>query len=301
MKNITFRQLQVFESIARNGSFTAAAEELFLTQPTVSMQIKKLSGHIGMPLFEQIGKRIYLTDSGQELLKVSRDVAESFSNLEMKITDMKGIKQGKLRLASVTTAEYLAPRLLGIFYQLYPGIKVNLEITNRERILQRIEQNMDDLYIVGQPPEDIELDITPFMQNPLVVFAPANHPLAGKSNIPLEEIAKQRFVMREPGAGTGIALSKLEKQTGTSFDIVMELGSNVAVKQAVRGGLGISILSKYALTHDLQAGELVILDVEHFPLDYNWCIVYPKGKQLSVVAQRFYHFLLEKGNSIIAG
>ena len=185
MKNVTFRQLQVFESIARNRSFTLAAEELFLTQPTVSMQTKKLADTIGLPLFEHIGKRIFLTDAGNELLRVSRDISDTFSRFSMKISDLKGIKQGNLRISSVTTAEYLAPRILGNFCQQYPGIKVFLEITNRERVLQRIEDNQDDLYIVSQPPDHMELNITPFLHNPLVVLAPADHPLAAKKNIPI--------------------------------------------------------------------------------------------------------------------
>ena len=299
MKNVTFRQLQVFESIARNRSFTLAAEELFLTQPTVSMQTKKLADTIGLPLFEHIGKRIFLTDAGNELLRVSRDISDTFSRFSMKISDLKGIKQGNLRISSVTTAEYLAPRILGNFCQQYPGIKVFLEITNRERVLQRIEDNQDDLYIVSQPPDHMELNITPFLHNPLVVLAPADHPLAAKKNIPIEELVREKFVMREPGAGTGVALTKLKQQTGVDFEIRMELGSNEAIKQAVRSGLGLSILSIYALTHELQAGELVVLDVQHFPLEYRWFIVYPNGKQLSLVAQRFYNFLLEEGIQLI--
>jgi len=300
MKNITFRQLQVFESVTRNQSFTLAAEELFLTQPTVSMQIKKLSDTVGMPLLEQIGRRIYVTETGQALLTASQKISDAFSSFDMKIADMKGIKQGNLQIASVTTAEYLAPRMLGIFCKQYPGIKVSLEITNRENVLQRIEDNKDDLYIVGQPPDNLELNITPFLKNPLVVLAPVNHPLAGRTNISLTELAAERFVMREPGAGTGVALEKLRQQTGITFEINMILGSNEAIKQAVIAGLGLSVLSKYALTHEIQAGELTVLDVQSFPLEYRWYIVYPKGKQLSIVAQRFYDFLIEQKHQITA-
>ena len=196
MKNITFRQLQVFESIARNGGFTSAADELFLTQPTVSMQIKKLTNTIGIPLFEQLGKRIYLTEAGQELLTASREITGAFDHFDMKIADMKGIKQGNLRLSSVTTAEYLAPRMLGKFSQHYPGIKVFLEITNRERVQKRKEQIMNDPYIVGMPPDTIELRIIPFLKSPLVELAHAKHASAKKKNIPLETISKVKFVMR---------------------------------------------------------------------------------------------------------
>ena len=147
MRHSTLRQLEVFEAIARLKSFTRAAEELFLTQPTVSMQIKKLTDEIGLPLFEQIGKKIYLTDAGKELYQTCLGIFEHFSRFEMIASDMKGLKSGKLRLAVVTTAKYFTPRLLGMFCQEYPGIDVALIVTNRERVLERLSSNQDDLYI----------------------------------------------------------------------------------------------------------------------------------------------------------
>ncbi|NOY63329.1 MAG: LysR family transcriptional regulator [Gammaproteobacteria bacterium] len=298
MKNATFRQLQLFESIVRSGSYTGAAEELHLTQPTVSMQIKKLSGLVGAPLFEQLGKRVFLTDAGKELLEASREIFGAMSRFEMRMADMKGIKQGNLNLTGVTTAEYFAPRILGAFCQIYPGIKVSLTVTNRERVLRRLTANEDDLYIVGQPPADMDLVMTPFLENPLVVLAPPDHPLVGVKKIPLEVFAEERFIMREPGCGTHIALDRILSKRNLAFKSCMELGSNEAIKQAVAGKLGVSTLSAYALSHELQTGELAILDVEGFPLEYHWYIAYPRGKQLSVVAQTFFDYLMSEGKKL---
>jgi DNA-binding transcriptional LysR family regulator len=291
MRHTTFRQLEVFASIARLGSFTRAAEELFLTQPTVSMQIKKLTEAVGLPLFEQIGKRIYLTDAGKELRSTCGEIFASLNNLETVISDMKGLKQGKLRLAVVTTAKYFAPRLLGPFCRQYPGIEVSLKVSNRERLLERISDNQDDLYVLGQPPEGLDVVSEPFLDNPLVVLAPGNHPLVGQRNIPLARLAKEPFIMREPGSGTRIAVERLVHAHKVTLNVRMELGSNEAIKQAIVGGLGISVLSRHTLALDAAMGQIATLNVKHFPIKRQWHAVYPAGKQPSMVAQTFLEFL----------
>lgn len=291
MRHSTLRQLEVFEAIARLGSFTRAAEELFLTQPTVSMQIKKLTEAVGLPLFEQVGKKIYLTDAGRELQKTSREIFERFSRFEMLVADMKGLKKGMLRLAVVTTAKYFAPRLLGPFCQQYPGIEVSLKVTNRERIIERLAENQDDLCILGQPPEELEAIAEPFLENPLVVLAPINHPLAGRKKISLARLAEEPFLLREPGSGTRMALERLFAEQGLTLKVRMELGSNEAIKQAIVGGLGISVLSRHTLTLDAPLGQLAILDVEKFPIQRHWYVAYPSGKQLTIVASTFLEYL----------
>ena len=291
MSHTTFRQLQVFEAIARHGSFTRAAEELFLTQPTVSMQIKKLTEAVGLPLFEQVGKRIFLTGAGGELHAACREVFNTWARFEMTVADLKGLKQGQLRLAVVTTAEYFTPRLLGPFCQQYPGVEVSLEVINRERILERLANNEDDLYILGQPPETLDVEFRPFLENPLVVIAPRDHPLARERHIPLERLAQEPFLMREPGSGTRKALERLFAEHGLAFKVRMEIGSNEAIKQAVVGGMGISALSRHTLAEDAATGRLAILDVDHFPIPRHWYVAYPSGKQLSVVARSFLEYL----------
>ncbi len=298
IRNATFRQLQVFEAIAKNNSFTAAAEELHLTQPTISAQVKKLTDIVGMPLFEQIGKRIFLTDVGHELLKTCHGVFERLAEFQMVVSDIKGIKEGNLRVSGVTTAEYFAPRILGSFCKKYPGINVSLEVTNRQRVLERLEQNLDDIYIVGQAPAEREIHRIPFLANPLVILAPPNHSLAGKKDIPIEALAKENFIMREPGCGTFGSIDRLVKERGFSFRSSMWLGSNEAIKQAVIGGLGISLLSAYALVHEIRDGEVAVLDVEGFPVEDQWYLCYPKGKQLSVVAKAFAEYILDEGREL---
>jgi len=295
----TFRQFQVFEAIYRLSSFTRAAEELFLTQPTVSMQIKKLADTIGMPLFEHVGRNIEPTEAGKELYTACRNMFETLSNLEMKISDMKGLKRGRLRMGVITNAKYLAPELLGDFSQIYPGIDFSLKVTNRESILRRIRANEDDLYIMGQVPEgEFEIESFSFAPNPLVVMAPRNHPLVNKKNISLEELAKEPFIVREPGSGTRDAMFKVFDELGTRPTIRMEIGNNEAIKHAVAGGLGLSVLSLHTLSLEGIDGPVAILDVEGFPILRSWYIVYPKGKELSLVAQTFLDFVINSESTI---
>lgn len=291
MRHATFRQFEVFEAIARLGSFTRAAEELHLTQPTVSMQIKKLADAVGLPLFEQIGKRIHLTDAGRELVAACRDIFDRLDHFEMTVADMKGMKKGRLRLAVVTTAKYFAPRLLGPFCQQYPDIEVALKVTNREHVLERLLANEDDLYVIGLPPEEIDVEYHSFMENPLVVIAPFKHPLVGKKRITLNRLAKEPFLMREAGSGTRMVVERMFARYRVKPKIRMELGSNEAIKQAIAGGMGVSVLSRHSLALDAATGQLAILDVAHFPIRRHWYVAWPRGKQLSVVARTFLDYL----------
>lgn len=289
----TFRQFQVFEAIYRLGSFTRAAEELFLTQPTVSMQIKKLSETVGLPLFEHVGRNVEPTEAGKELYAACRSMFETLSNLEMKISDMKGLKRGRLHMGVVTTAKYLAPELLGEFSKIYPGIDLSLKVSNRENIIRRIRANEDDLYIMGRAPEgEFEVESFTFALNPLVVMAHRNHPLVGKKNISLEEIAKEPIIIREPGSGVRDAMFNAFEKIGAKPNIRMELGNNEAIKHAIAGDLGLSVLSLHTLSLEGTEGPVAVLDVEGFPILRNWYIVYPKGKELSLVAQTFLDFVI---------
>lgn len=300
MKQVTFHQLKVFEVTARRGSFTRAAEELFLTQPTVSIQMKQLTKAVGLPLFEQVGKRLYLTEAGKELLDTCQDIFERLSQFEMTVSDLQGLKKGQLRISVITTAKYAIPRLLGPFCQQYPGIDIALIVTNHENILERLRENLDDLYIPSQVPEGMDLHCHPFLDNPLVVLASRNHPLAGESYIPLERLNNESFIMREPGSGTRQAVEQLFEAHNISIRVRLELGSNEAIKQAVAGGLGISVLSRHCMALEGQAGQISMLNVEGFPIERHWHVVYPKGKNLSVVARTFFNYLLSDGKRVLA-
>lgn len=299
IRHATLRQLQVFEAIVRLGSFTRAAEELFLTQPTVSMQIKKLAESMGLPLFEHVGRSVKPTEAGLELYDACRVIFEKLANLEMTLADLKGMKRGRLRLGVISTAEYFAPATLGAFSQLHPGIDVSLKVTNRERIIERMQANEDDLYIMGQVPTgEMDVEAYPFAPNPLVVMAPRNHPLVGKKKIKFEEIANEPLIIREPGSGIRDVTLKLFQSKDLRPNVRMELGSNEAIKHAIVGGLGISILSLHTLNLEGVNGPVAILDVEGFPIPRQWYVVYPKGKELSLVAKAFLDFAIEHGPSL---
>lgn len=294
IRHTTLRQLQIFEAIVRLGSFTRAAEELFLTQPTVSMQTKKLSDAMGLPLFEQIGRNVRPTEAGLELYESCRKIFENLANLEMKMSDLKGIRRGRLRLGVITTAKYFAPEILGEFCQAYPGIEVALKVSNRDRIIERVTANEDDLYIMGQAPMDLsDVEAYPFSPNPLVVMAPRDHPLVGQKSIPLARIAEEPLILREPGSGIRDATLRLFEQHGLRPKVRMELGSNEAIKHGIVGGLGLSVLSLHTLALEGPDGPVALLDVEGFPIMRQWYLVHPKGKELSLVAKAFLDFAIE--------
>lgn len=298
-RHATLRQLQVFEAVARLGSFTRAAEELFLAQPTVSMQLKKLTDTVGLPLLEQIGIRIQLTDTGREVYAACQEVFHALANLEVKIADLKGVRRGHLRLGVITSAKYLAPHLLGQFGRLYPGIDFALKVTNRERLLERIANYEDDLYILGQPPQGLDIVTYPLVPNPLVVMASRNHPLVNVPNIPLKRLLQEPFIMREPGSGTRDALLRLFESEGLKPPAGrMELASNEAIKQAIVAGLGISVLSLHSLALEGTSGPIAVLDVQGFPIQRHWYLAHPKGRKPSLVVQAFLDFVKQEGSRI---
>lgn len=296
VRHLSLRQLQVFEAIARLGSFTKAADELYLTQPTVSTQIKRLTDVIGMPLFEQIGRRVHLTDAGRELESAVKDIFSVLDRFEMTISDLKGLKRGYLRLCVITTAKYFAPEVLGRFCQLHAGVDVSLKVTNRDSVLERLAANKDDLYILGQIPErDLELSAHAFAPNPLYVIAHRDHPLVGERDIPIARLAEEYFIMREPGSGIRDIILARFQQAEVRPRVRMELGSNEAIKHAIYGQLGLSVLSLHSLAQEGPHSPLRILDVQGFPLERQWYVAHAKGKELSVVTRAFLEFLDAEG------
>lgn len=291
--HVTFRQLKVFEAVARHLSFTRAAAELHLTQPTVSMQVKELSSAVGMALFEQVGKKVFLTDAGRELQSAVHEVFDAWDRFEMTAANLKGMQRGKLRVAIVTTAKYFIPRLLGEFSLAHPDVEVALEVANRDAVIERLNANLDDIYVMGVPPPGAPLTIEPFLENPLVVIAPASHPLAGKKRIALQRLAQERFIQREKGSGTRLAAERFFDERGVPLNIKMDLGTNEAIMQGVAGGLGLAVLSTHAIGNHPDEAGVVVLDVQGFPLKRSWYIVTPQGKKLSVVAKAFHDYLLE--------
>lgn len=292
-RQVTLSQLKAFEAVARLGSHTAAARELFITQPAISKKIRMLQEEIGLPLIDQVGRSQYLTEAGQMLLEVCSDWLGVWGRFEQSVADLKGVKRGRLRIAVVTTSGYFMPRLLGPFCAEFPGVDVSMEVLNRDRVLGRLSRNEDDLYVMGLPPDDIEVDCRPLVENPLVVVGSSKHPWTRRTSIPMSWLAKEQFLVRERGSGTRIAMEQRFAEMGVELRVRMVLGSTEAIKQAVAGGLGLAILSRHAI-NPLSGGRgLVELPVAGFPLRRSWYLVTPQGKRPSVVAQAFLQFIDE--------
>ncbi|MDH3980145.1 MAG: LysR family transcriptional regulator [Gammaproteobacteria bacterium] len=300
--NITLRQLQVFDAVARHLNYTRAAEELFLSQPAVSMQIKQLEENLGESLLEQMGKKIYLTEAGKEVYRYSQAIENQLNEMQMVLSDMKGLQHGKLSLTVASTANYFVPTLLGIFNQRHKGVSVDIDVTNRENLLKALAANTTDFAIMGSPPEGLglELEAHPFMENPLVMLAAPDHPLADRKQIPLQEFTEETLIMREPGSGTRAARERFFKDRGISdFSKTMEMNSNEAIKQAVQAGLGLGVLSIHTMEVELMLKRLVVLDVEGFPIMRHWYIVHRKGKRFSAISQAFKEFVLNEAQSLL--
>ncbi len=298
--NLTFRQLKVFEAVARHLSYTQAARELYLTQPAVSMQIKQLEENVGLPLFEQMGKKIYLTEAGREMYHYCRTISEQLEEAEEVIEQLKGMRRGHLQVSVATTANHFATRLLAEFVKHNEGVTFSLDVTNRRMLLRQLAENERDIIIMGRPPEEGDLVAESFMDNPLVVVAARDHPLVEKKNIKLDVLRDEAFVTREQGSGTRIAMERFFNERGMSVNLEMEMTSNEAIKQAVEAGLGLGLVSVHTLELELETGRLAILDVEEFPILRHWYVVYRKGKRLAPVAEAFRQFIHKEAKSLMS-
>ncbi len=296
-RRITFRQLDTFSTVARFSSFSKAAEALHLTQPAVSIQIKHLADAIGLPLFAQTGRDIALTSAGDELLTTVRSLDDVWNRFESAIDELKGLKRGNLRVALVTTAKYFLPRMLGTFCQHYPDIDIELEIANREKIVERLRKNQDDLYVMSYPPDDLDITSHPFLDNEYVVLAPASHWAVGK-NWKFSDLASEPFLLREVGSGSRHVVDQYLMKTGIHLDVRLSLASNEAIRALVASGMGLSVLSRHALGDDPEREGLALLNVQGFPLKQPWNVVYLSSKVLSLPAQRFLDELLHSGLAV---
>lgn len=297
--NITLRQLRAFAAVARLGSFTRAAEELRLSQPAVSMQIRQLEDHLGLPLFASAGRGLQLTEAGEEVYRHARAMIQQLDELGEILDRLKGLERGRLTLSAISTATYFVPQLLGTFSRRYPGITVSLDVTNREEALAHLRDNEADLAIMGQPPSGLELEAGAFMENPLVIAAAPDHPLAGAKGIPHKRLEEEVFLVREPGSGTRSAMERFFRDHRLKLKAGMEIKSLEAVKQSVQAGLGLGLLPKDAIGMELDQGRLVELDVVGFPIVRHWYVVHRKGKPLPPAALAFRTFLLGEATALL--
>ncbi|HKK25825.1 MAG TPA: LysR family transcriptional regulator [Gracilimonas sp.] len=288
--SFTLHQLDVFAEVAKQKSMTRAAEKLFMSQPAVSIQVKKLQEHFGVDLFEVIGKELFLTQAGKELYEAQKNIRKEVNSLEMALSEIKGMLKGKLNLAVVSTAKYFMPYILGAYRSKFENIKISLKVTDRNEVKDLLKRNMCDLAVFSELPEDIDLESVEFLDNPLLMASAPDHPMAVKKNLNFRDLEKYPFLFREPGSGTRLVMQRLIDEHNIEPNVIMELGTNEAVKQAIMAGIGISLISKYSMTLEASVGKISMLDVKELPYINRWKMVYPKGKRLSPAAQNFIDF-----------
>jgi LysR family transcriptional regulator, low CO2-responsive transcriptional regulator len=299
MKHATLRQLKVFEAVARHHSFSRAAEELHLTQPAVSTQVRKLEDHAGLPLFEQLGKKIHLTPAGAQMLLSSREIIQKFQEAEEAMAQFKGVSGGRLNVSVISAGDYFFPRLLVEFAQRHAGVTLNFGVCNREELLAQMKENLTDLAVMVRPPEDGDTVAEPFAPHPYVIVAAPTHALARTPRIPVARIIREPFVVREKGSDTWNSMVDGFRNHLAGLNIAMEIRSTETIKQAVMAGMGVSFLSAHTVSRELQAESLVVLDVQGFPLMLNWYVVHRRSKRLPPVAQAFKNFLLQDGARLV--
>jgi DNA-binding transcriptional LysR family regulator len=297
--NVTFRQLRLFLALAETGSVSGAARAMHVTQPTASMQLREISEAVGLPLYEVVARRVHLTQAGLELARTARRMATEWEAFGQTVDGLKGLTRGRLQVAVVSTAKYFIPRLLGHFCNEHPEVELALEVLNRDGVVGRLRENLDDLYIMSRPPAELDLEDQVFLPNPLVLIASTSHPLARKRSLKLQDLRGLRFILREQGSGTRLATDAHFRKQRYTPDLRLELGSNEAVREAVAGGLGLAVISVHALAAKPATQGVAVLDVQGFPIASQWHIVYPKGKRLSPIAEVFRQQLMAQSGQLL--
>jgi DNA-binding transcriptional LysR family regulator len=300
MKNATLRQLKAFEAVARHLSYSRAAAELHLTQPAVSIQIRTLEGHVGVTLFEQLGKKVYLTQGGTALLQFSRAIIQQFQEAEDAMAQFKGISGGRLNVAVISAGDYFFPHLLVEFARHHSGVKLNLTVHNREELLGELAANRTDLAVMARPPADLDTHSEAFAPHPYVIVAAPGHPLAGRPTLEVAELVRHPFVVREQGSDTWHAMQQGFGAQLDAMNVAMEIKSTETIKQAVIAGIGLGFLSAHTIGRELAERSLVVLPAAGFPLRLNWYVVHRREKRLPPVASAFREFLLRDGAALLA-
>ena len=300
LMRITFRQLQVFNEVCDLRSYSRAAEEMSLTQPAVSLQIRQLEELIGQPLFDYVVKKLYMTEAAEALQLASRDIFGRLENLDMQLSDMLGSLQGQLKLAIESSAKYFVPHLFAAFKRQHPEVNLQLTVVNRAQAVRRLSDNRDDLVIMSMVPQDMGLEFLPFLNNPIVAVAPADHPLCERGSLHLQDLEPYTLLMREQGSGTRLACEEYFKEKRVHFGQTLEVSSNESQRECAVAGLGVALLTRHAVSLELATGLLRELPVEELPLYRSWCVVQAKAKRLSPVAHAFLGFIRTERQQISA-
>jgi LysR family transcriptional regulator, low CO2-responsive transcriptional regulator len=299
IQHVSLRQLKVFEAAATNRSFSKAAQLLHLTQPGVSMHIKELEINAGLPLFERVGRRLFVTEAGQELLTRSREILRALKDAEDALDGLKGLRRGRINIAVVSTAKYFVPQLLAIFGKDFPELEVRLAVNNRNSVIELLVANEVDLAIMGRSPQALDTVAESFAQNPHVIIAAPDHPLTKQRRIPIDKVARETFIVREPGSGTRLAMQQFFEERQLTCRVAMEMASNETIKQAVMAGMGVSFISRHTIDLEIQTRRLVVLDVIGTPVIRQWHVAHLAKKRLSPTAAAFKQFVLTRGRELL--
>ena len=300
LMRMTLRQLQVFGAVCESRSYSRAAEEMALTQPAVSLQIRQLEELVGQPLFEYVGKKLYLTEAAEALKRASSDIFARLDSLDMQLTDLQGSLQGQLNLAVESSAKYFVPHLFAAFRRQHPDVSLQLSVVNRAQVIKRLSDNRDDLVIMSLMPSEVALEFLPFLNNPIVAVAPPEHPLCQASRLSLQDLTAYPLLVREPGSGTRKACEEYFQQKRAHFAQTVQIASLDALREAVIAGLGVALLPRHAVTLELAHGLLRELPVDELPLYRSWCVAHARGKRLSPVAQAFFAFIRDQRAQVSA-
>ncbi len=300
MKNITLRQIRIFASAARHSSFARAAEELHLTAPAVSMQIREMEEELGVALFARIGRRVELTSAGEYFLVFARRVLSTLSEAESVMQRLKGAKTGSLKIGLISTAKYFLPRMLGAFRKDHEGIQIRIEVRNRDQLIELLRGGEIDLAIMGRPPRHLDTRAEVFASHPLAFIAPPSHRLVQQREIHTSVLDTEELIIREDGSGTRYVMEKFFEQHKIDPPVTMEMSSNETIKQAVAAGLGISFVSLHTVGLETAHGQLAILDIEATPVMRSWHVVALTQRNLSPAAEAFRYFMLERGAELLA-
>jgi DNA-binding transcriptional LysR family regulator len=298
-RHLTIRQLEVLATVGREGSVTAAAEVLHLTQPAVSMQLRQLEEQLELTMFETVGRRLQITEPGRELVRLAVELLARLDDLEETARSLRGVGHGRVRLGVVSTAKYFAPRLLAQFLKAHAGLDFKLTVHNRAEIIDQLQSYAVDLGIMGQPPEDMPLEGTAFAPNPLVALAAPSHPLSLRRGLRPEDLGDQPFIVREQGSGTRNAMDRYFTDNEVKIRHVMEADSNETIKQAVMAGIGLGFLSLHTVRAELAAGRIAVLDVFGLPLRRQWYVVHSRQRRLTPAAEEFLQYLLREADGLM--
>jgi LysR family transcriptional regulator, low CO2-responsive transcriptional regulator len=300
MKNATFRQLRVFNEVAKHLSFVRAAESLHLTPPAITMQIKELEGHVGLALFDRSGKKISLTTGGEYMLVFARKILATIKDAEDAAARLQRAETGVLTIGMVSTAKYFMMKMLAEFRSKHRGVEIQLATGNREQLVKMLQANEVDIAIMGRPPKELQTRAEPFAAHPHVFVAAVNHPLVERGHLRVEDLRGYDFIVREKGSGTRAATEKFFEDARVQANLKLHLQSNETLKQAVMAGLGLGFISLHTIGNELDLKQIAMLNVDGTPVVRAWNVVHTQSKMLSPAAEAFRYFMLEQGEAFLA-